>query len=389
LNGGPAPLAGVRVLEFGGYVAGGSAGRLLADLGADVIKVEPPEGDGLRTWGSAAPDGTSWWFKAHNRNKRFVCLDLHDERERAIARELALRVDVLIENFRPGVMARWGLDYGTLHALEPRLVYASISGYGQDGPYTSRAGFGNVAEAMGGIRYVTGYPDRAPVRVGFSLADELAAQFCVIGVLAALHARDRDGAGDHVDASLLESCVSVMEGALPEYGADGKVRERRGNQHLSVAPSNVYPTKDGKWLAIGGNADGVFRRLAAAMGTPALADDPRFSDNAARTRNVDALEAEIVAWTSQHDAAEATRILAESGVPAGPVNSVADIARDEHLASRDFIIDLRDEREQPVRMAAPVPRFETHHTVRSHAARGVGADTDAVLREFGLAVPAR
>jgi crotonobetainyl-CoA:carnitine CoA-transferase CaiB-like acyl-CoA transferase len=379
----------LHVLEFGGYVAGGSAGRLLADLGADVIKIESPEGDGLRSWGSAAPDGTSWWFKAHNRNKRFVRLDLHDERERNIARELSGRVDVLLENFRPGVMARWGLDYASLHALNPRLVYASISGYGQDGPYASRAGFGNVAEAMGGIRYVTGYPDRAPVRVGFSLADELAAQFCVIGVLAALHARERTGLGDHIDATLLESCVSVMEGALPEYGADGVVRERRGNQHLSVAPSNVYPTKDGRWLAIGGNADGVFRRLAATMGRPELADDPRFADNALRTRNVDALEAEIIAWTQLHDAAEATQLLAANGVPAGPVNSVADIANDEHLEARRFIIDLEDEHAQPVRMAAPVPRFERGETVKSHPARAIGADTDEVLREFGITVGAR
>ena len=378
------PLDGIRVLELGSSVAGPAAGRLLADLGAEVIKVESDEGDGLRTWGPPAADGTSWWFKSHNRNKRFVKFDLHAEADRRTVREIALRSDIVLENFRPGRLDAWGLGYDSLRAENPRLVYASISGYGQDGPYRNRTGFGNIAESMSGLRYVTGYPDRPPVRVGVSLADELAALYCVVGIQAALLARDRDGVGDYVDISLLESSIALTQGMLAEYEALGIVRERSGNAHNAVAPSNIYPTRDGRWIAIGANANSLFRRFVAAMGRPELADDPRFRDNRRRTEHGAEIDALISEWTITLDADDASSILADAGVPAGPVYSIADIVADEQVRSRGVVRYLSDDAGNRVATTAPVTRFRAHPTVSNHAARAIGADTAAVLEELGI-----
>jgi formyl-CoA transferase len=378
------PLDGIRVLELGSSVAGPAAGRLLADLGAEVIKVENDEGDGLRTWGPPAPDGTSWWFKSHNRNKRFVRFDLHAEPDRATVRELALRCDVVLENFRPGRLEAWGLGYDALRIDNPRLVYASISGYGQDGPYRDRAGFGNIAESMSGLRYVTGFADAPPVRVGISLADELAALYCVVGIQAALLARERDGVGDYVDVSLLEASVAVTQGMLPEYDALGVVRERSGNSHVAVAPSNIYPTRDGRWIAIGANANSLFRRFADAIGRPELADDPRYRGNRERTEHGAEIDAIVAQWTRLHDAAEADAILAAAGVPAGPVNSIADIVADEQVRARGVVRHLEDDAGNRIATTAPVPRFRVHPTVSHHAARAVGADTADVLDELRI-----
>jgi crotonobetainyl-CoA:carnitine CoA-transferase CaiB-like acyl-CoA transferase len=377
-------LDGVRVLEMGSSVAGPAAGRLLADLGADVIKVESGEGDGLRTWGPPAADGTSWWFKSHNRNKRFVEFDLHEAADRATVREIALRCDVLLENFRPGKLEEWGLGYESLRAENPRIVYASISGYGQDGPYRNRTGFGNIAESMSGLRYITGYPDRPPVRVGISLADELAALYCVVGIQAALLARERDGVGDRVDVSLLEASFALTQGMLPEYDALGIVRERSGNSHNAVAPSNIYPTRDGKWIAIGANANSLFRRFVAAMGRPELADEPRYRGNRERTEHGAEIDALVADWTRTLDAADAARILADAGVPAGPVYSVADIVTDEHVRARGIVRHLEDDAGNRVATTAPVVRFRAHPTVSDHAARAIGADTRAVLDELRI-----
>jgi formyl-CoA transferase len=378
------PLDGIRVLELGSSVAGPAAGRLLADLGAEVIKVESDEGDGLRTWGPPAPDGTSWWFKSHNRNKRFVRFDLHAEADRATVRELALRCDVVLENFRPGRLDAWGLGYEALRAENPRLVYASISGYGQDGPYRNRTGFGNIAESMSGVRYVTGYTDRPPVRVGISLADELAALYCVVGIQAALLARERDGVGDYVDVSLLEASIAVTQGMLAEYDALGLVRERSGNAHIAVAPSNIYPTRDGRWIAIGANANSLFRRFAVAIGRPELVDDPRFRGNRERTQHGAEIDEIVAQWTRTHDVAEADAILAEAGVPAGPVNSIADLVADAQVRARGVVQRLEDDAGNRVATTAPVPRFRVHPTVSHHAARAVGADTAAVLAELHI-----
>lgn len=378
------PLDGIRVLELGSSVAGPAAARLLGDLGADVLKVESAEGDNLRTWGPPAPDGTSWWFKSHNRNKRFLKFDLRDEADRATVKQIALQCDVLLENFRPGRLDAWALGYDALRAENPRLVYASISGYGQDGPYRDRAGFGNIAESMSGLRYVTGFPDGPPVRIGISLADELAALYCVVGIQAALLARERDGVGDYVDVSLLESSIALTQGQLPEYDALGLVRERSGNFHNAVAPSNIYPTRDGKWIAIGANANSIFKRFVQAMGRPELADDPRYGGNRERTRHGAEIDAIVAEWTKTLDARELDRILAEAGVPAGTVNSIADIVADEQVRARGVVRHLEDDAGNRVATTAPVTRFRAHPTISDHAARAVGADTAAVLDELGI-----
>jgi formyl-CoA transferase len=380
-------LHGVRILELGSTVAGPAAGRLLADLGADVLKIEPPEGDPLRTWGIPAPDGVGWWFKAHNRNKRFLRFDLHQERDRQTVRALARECDVVLENFRPGKLAEWGLGYDDLRAENPRIIYAAISGYGQDGPYAERAGFGNIAEAMGGLRYITGFPDRPPVRVGISLGDELAALYCVVGILAALHARDRDGHGDFIDVSLLESCLNLMQGSLPEFGATGKVRERTGNTHNAAAPSNIYPTADGRWIAIGANANQIFRRFTAVMGRPELADDPRFIGNRERSANAGELDEIVAAWTQTIPLDDLVARLAVARVPAGPVSSVADIVADEQIAARGVLVRVQDDAGHEVLTTAPVPRLRHHGGSVTHAARSVGADQASVLAEI-LAKPA-
>lgn len=375
-------LRGVRVLELGSTIAGPAAGRLLADLGADVLKVEPPEGDPLRTWGDPAPDGVGWWFKSHNRNKRFLRFDLHDEADRRTVRALARECDVVLENFRPGRLAEWGLGYDDLRAENPRIVYAAISGYGADGPYAQRAGFGNIAEAMGGLRYITGFPDRPPVRVGISLGDELAALYCVVGILAALHARDRDGRGDFVDVSLMESCLNLLQGAVPEFGATGKVRERTGNTHNAAAPSNIYPTADGRWIAIGANANQIFRRFTAVMGRPELADDPRFAGNRERSAHGAEIDAIVAGWTATVPLGELVARLAEARVPAGPVSSVADIAADEQVRARGLLLRACDDAGYEVLTTAPVPRLRQHTGVVTHAAKAVGADQEQVLREL-------
>ncbi len=277
------PLRGLRVLELGHYIAGPFCTRILADLGAEVIKVEPPGGDPVRGWG-AKRDGHPVWFSIHGRNKLCVELDLKRERETAL--RLASRADALVENFRPGQLERLGLGPEALHAANPRLVLARISGYGQNGPYRDKPAFGAIGEAMGGIRHLTGHPaaasDLPPPRTGISIGDDLAGMYAAIGLLAAVYQRDVTGTGKGriIDVSLVESVVSLMEGMLPEYALDGRVRQPAGAAIATAAPTNTYPTSDGRWLCIAGNSDPIFRRLMAAIGRPDLADDPRFADNA-------------------------------------------------------------------------------------------------------------
>ena len=370
-------LAGVRVLEIGSTVSGPAAGRILADFGAEVWKLEPPEGDHLRTWGARAPDGTSFWFKSHNRNKSFVTFDLHDPVDVNAVRELALRCDVLLENFRPGRLAAWGLGYEELRTHNPRLVYVSISGYGQDGPYADRPGFGHIAEGMSGMRYVTGFPDRPPVRVGLSVGDEVAAMHAVIGTLVALRARDRDGVGDHVDVSLVESLFSLSEALLPEYVHAGKVTERAGNRYLRAAPSATYETRDGKYLSIAGNAQPIFVRLCKAVGRPELSTDARFATNEARVIHVAALDELLGAWAATVDLAYASRILAEAGVPAGAVYSIADIAADPHFQARGALGQVVDG-DGLLSTPGISPRLARTPGRLGIAARDVGADQERI-----------
>jgi crotonobetainyl-CoA:carnitine CoA-transferase CaiB-like acyl-CoA transferase len=379
-----AALTGVRVLELGSTVAGPSAGRLLADLGAEVYKVEPPEGDQLRTWGAIAPDGTSWWFKSHNRNKRLLTFDLRKPEDLEVVRKIALACDVVIENFRPGWLEERGLGPVTLRAQKPELIYASISGYGQTGPYSRRPGYGNIAEAMGGMRYITGEPDGPPMRMGISIGDELAGLYTVVGVLAALHARERDGSGDVLDISLIESTFNLLEAVLPEFVHVGNVAGREGNRYLRAAPNSVYPTGDGEWLALAANGQSIFRRLTALMGRPELADDPRFATNQARTANGAELDRLIEAWTRTLTVQEASDKLAEAGVPAGPVMSVAAIAADPQFVARGAVASVPDDDGTPIATYAPVPRLSEHPSQLTCAAGRLGRDQAAVLRELGI-----
>jgi crotonobetainyl-CoA:carnitine CoA-transferase CaiB-like acyl-CoA transferase len=352
------PLRGVRVVEFGSLIAGPFCGRILADFGADVIKVEPPGlGDPLREWGLVVDAHGSLWSMVQSRGKRSVVLDLRTENDRRLARRLINESDVVIESFRPGRMEQWGLDYESLSSDRPQLVMVRISGFGQTGPYSQRPGFGNIAESMGGIRYITGWVDRPPLRVGLSLGDSVAGLYATIGVLLAIIEARATGRGQVVDVALTESVFSLLEAILPEYGYDGRVRERTGNILNGAAPSNTYLTADGRWLAVGANGDGIFRRLCLAMGRPDMADDERFRTNQGRREHVDTLDRAIGEWIGARTLDEALEVLTESDIPAGPVYSVGDIAHDPQYQARDMLLEVPDERVGRVLMPGVVPRL--------------------------------
>ncbi|RIH83738.1 Succinyl-CoA--L-malate CoA-transferase alpha subunit [Meiothermus luteus] len=376
-------LDGVRVLELGSFIAGPFAGQLLADHGAEVIKVEPPEGDAMRRWGVQLKEGESLWWPVIGRNKKSVVLDLRTERGRRLARELALRVDVLLENFRPGVLERLGLEPEALMAENPRLIVARVSGFGQSGPYRDRAGFGSVAEAMGGLRYLTGFPDRPPPRVGLSIGDTLAGLFTAFGILAALRAREQTGQGQIVDVGLTDAVVAVLESVLTEYSALGVVRERTGNILPGVAPSNLYPTQEGRYIQIGANADGPFARLCQAMGRPELAQDPRFATHLARGAHQTLLDEIIAGWTRTLSLEELDRLLAEHGVPAGPVNSAREVAQDPHFRERGTLLEVETPLGRLV-MQGVVPKLSATPGGIAWAGPPLGAHTESVLRAFGL-----
>ena len=332
-------LSGLRILELGSLIAGPFSTRLLADMGARVIKVEPPGGDPLRNWGMVTEEG-SLWSMVQSRNKESVVIDLRRPEGQRLARKLADSVDVIVENFRPGRMESWNLDPIALRTDNPRLIVVRISGFGQSGPYRDRPGYGSTGEAMGGLRFITGFDDRAPLKVGVSLGDAVAGLFATIGTLAALHRRDVTGCGEIVDVALYESVFSLLEAILPEYGYAGSVRQRRGNALLGSAPSNVYPTGDNRWITIGANGDSIFRRFCGAIEQPELADDPRFADNQSRRSNVAALDRLIEGWTRQHDLGELWEILVGAEVPAAPVYSIADVVADPQYQARDMILRL-------------------------------------------------
>lgn len=349
------PLTGLKVLELGQLIAGPFAGKTLADFGADVIKVEPPEGDPLRQW-RLLHEGTSVWWQVQSRNKQSVTLDLRTDADRDIARRLAAEADVLIENFRPGLMEDWGLGFDTLSALNPRLIMLRISGYGQTGPYRDRPGFAVVAEAMGGLRHLMGEPGRVPVRAGVSLGDTLAALHGVIGVLLALQARQRTGRGQVVDVALYESVFNCMESLLPEYSAFGAVREPAGSALPGIAPSNAYRCADGQ-VVIGGNGDSIFKRLMAAMGRDDLGQDPQLAGNAGRAARVDELDAAITAWTVQRKVAEVVEILQAARVPVGRIYTARDIAEDPHYRARGMIETLTTGRGLRLEVPGIVPKL--------------------------------
>ncbi|MFV2177345.1 CaiB/BaiF CoA transferase family protein [Actinomadura sp. LOL_016] len=333
-------LGDLRVVEMGQLLAGPFCGQLLGDFGAEVIKIEPPgAGDPMREWGREKPHGKSLWWPILARNKKSVTLNLRTPEGQALARRVIARADVLVENFRPGTLERWGLSPDELRAENPRLIVTRVTGYGQDGPYAPRAGFGSIGEAMGGIRYVTGDPDKPPSRAGISLGDELAGTFAALGTLVALHARHRTGRGQVVDSALYEAVLAMMESLVPEWDIAGYQRERTGSVLPNVAPSNVYPTKDGPIL-IAANRDTIWRRLSTLMGRPELADDERFATHGARGANADELDELIGAWTSVQDSDGLLGLLHENGIPAGLTYRAKDMLADPHYKAREAIIRM-------------------------------------------------
>jgi len=374
------PLEGLRILEIGHYIAAPFATRLLADLGAEVIKVEPPvSGDPVRKWGEAR-DGRSYWWSVHGRNKKCVTLNLKSEEGRALLEELVARSDALVENLRPGQLARLGFDDARLHTIHRDLVICHISGYGLTGPLADRACFGAIGEALGGLRYLSnhtpGTSNLPPVRVGVSIGDSLAGLYAAIAVLAGL--RSKAPAGRVADVALTESVLSVMEGVVPEYGATGSVREPCGGRISTAAPTNAFPTADGGWVLVAANSDALFRTLCELMGRPDLADDMRYLDNPARCRNVDALEAEIAAWTCRHEARDLERRLAEADIPSSRVYTAADIAEDVQYNARRMVQWVEDPRLGKVLHPGTVPLFGPS----SRQVRWAGPDVGAHNHEI-------
>jgi len=374
------PLQGVRVIEFGQLLAGPFCGQLLADFGAEVIKVEVPgTGDPLRDWGRERAGGRALWFPIVGRNKQSITIDLRQQPGQDLARKLIATADIVVENFRPGTMEKWGLGYEALSAGNPRLIMVRVSGFGQTGPYAGRAGFGAVGEAMGGLRYVVGNPDGAPSRVGISIGDTLAATYAALGATMALHARTTTGRGQIVDSAIYEAVLAMMESLITEYQQAGYIRERTGPILPGIAPSNVYPTIDRQMILIAANQDTVFRRLAAAMGQPGLAEDPRYASHVARGERQAELDELIASWTRTVSAETLESMLEESGVPAGRIYRAPEIIADPHVQARNAIIRILHPDYGELAMQNVAPRLsETPGGVR-HVAPALGADTESVL----------
>lgn len=378
-HGRPRPLDGVRVLELGQLLAGPFAGAMLAYFGADVVKVEPLTGDPIRTWRGMDGD-TSLWWRSLARNKRCVALDLHEPKGQALVRRLALESDVLVENFRPGTLERWGLGPDALRALAPSLVIARVSGFGQTGPYRERAGFASVCEAMAGLRHITGVPGEPPVRSNLSLGDTLGGLHALIGVLLALLHRERTGQGQVVDVALTESVLNVMESMLPELRALGTVRGPSGGTITGVVPSNAYPCSDGRAVVIGANTDRLFVALMRRIGRDDLAAAPELASNRGRVEHVGRIDEAIGAWTSGRPSAEVARELEAAGVPAGAVYDAADIAADPHYVARGLWETAHAEG-RAFDLPAMAPRLEATPGRSAWAGPAIGAHTDEVLRE--------
>ncbi|MCU9612647.1 CoA transferase [Caldibacillus lycopersici] len=353
------PLEGLRVLELGNFVAAPFTGKILAEFGAEVIKVEDPsKGDPLRSWRKQIKDTSLWWY-VQGRNKKSITVNLREPQGQSIIKRLIPQMDVVLENFKPGVLERWGLGYEELKMINPSIVMTRISGYGQTGPYRDKAGFGSVAESIGGLRNLTGYPDRPPTRVGIAIGDLVSGLYAVIGTLMALRARDKlaNEQGQVVDVALYESVFSLLEEGLPEYYITGEERKRTGSTLPGVAPTNTYQCKDGKYLIIGGNGDKIFQRLMNTIGRPDLANDPRFANNQGRVEHSEFIDATIESWTKQHTLQEANQILDNASVPCGPIYGMKDIIADEHYQARDMIREVEVESGKKLLVPGIVPKL--------------------------------
>ena len=395
----PLPLDDIRVVELGQLLAGPFCGQLLGDFGAEVVKVEDPiNGDPMRQWGREKPYGKSLWWPVVARNKKSVTANLRTERGQDLVRRLIARADVLIENFRPGTLERWGLAPEQLWEINTGLIVTRVTGFGQTGPYASRAGYGSIGEAMGGIRYVTGDPDRAPARAGISLGDSLAATFAALGTLVALHQRGRMGRGQVVDSAIYEAVLAMMESLLPEWQIAGYQRERTGTTLPNVSPSNVYPTADGEVVLIAANQDTVFRRLAEVMGRPGLATDGRYATHSARGQHMEELDGTIAEWSSTIKADDLLELLHGNGVPTGRIFRAKDMFADPHFAAREAIVKLAHPElgefamhnvapklsETPGRVRHVGPKLGEHNEDIYQGLLGLDADAMSSLRSAGV-----
>ncbi|MFS8975564.1 CaiB/BaiF CoA transferase family protein [Cupriavidus necator] len=378
-------LEGIRVLELGQLIAGPFAAKTLADFGAHIIKVEPPgQGDPLRKW-RMLHEGTSVWWEAQSRNKESICIDLRQPEGQALVRKLAAEADVLIENFRPGTMEKWGLGWDVLHADNPRLIMLRVSGYGQTGPKKDEPGFAAVAEAMAGLRHLTGEPGRAPVRAGLSLGDTIAGLHGAMGVLLALYQRDaRGGEGQVIDVALYESLFNLSESLLPEYSAFGAVRQPAGGALPGIAPSNAYPCASGEYVLVAANGDAIFKRMMQAIGRPDLADDPALAQNDGRVKRVDEIDAAIAAWTRTQTVDSALALLREAQVPSGRIYTVKDIAEDPHYRARGVIESVTSAGGLTVEVPGVVPKLSGSPGAIHDRAPTLGEHTDAVLKQAGF-----
>jgi formyl-CoA transferase len=378
------PLKGVRVLELGTLIAGPFCARMLAEFGAEVIKIESPDGgDQLRQWRKMY-QGTSLWWYVQARNKKSVTVNLRAPEGQEIVRRLARASDIVIENFRPGALEKWGIGWAQLSALNPGLIMVRLSGYGQDGPYRDRPGFGVVAEAMSGMRHVTGYADRPPVRIGISIGDSIAALHGVIGALMALHQRTANGGrGQYVDVALYEAVFNMMESLVPEFDVFGFKRERAGNALPGITPSNTYATRDGKYVIVGANNDSIFKRLMAAIGRPDLAADAALATNDGRVPRADELDRAIEDWTCTHDLDAVLEALERAEVPCGRVYDAEDIVTDMHYAARRMIEQWQLPDGRPMRIPAVVPKLSETPGGTRWLGPALGAHTAEVLHELG------
>lgn len=377
-------LSNLRVVELGQLIAGPFVGKTLAEFGAEVIKIEPVgAGDPLRNW-RLMLDGTSVWWQVQSRNKKSVALDLRQAEGQAICRQLIATADVLVENFRPGTLEGWGMDYETLAQENPGLIMLRVSGFGQSGPYRDLPGFGVIGEAMGGLRHLTGEPGRMPVRCGISIGDTLAALHGTIGVLTALYHRQQNGGkGQVIDVALTEAVLNVMESLIPEYSAFGQVREPAGSSLPGIAPSNAYRCADGVVL-IAGNGDSIFKRLMKVIGRVDLADDPNLQDNAGRVAQADMIDSAIEAWTQPREVAQILEVLATHRVPSGRVYTAKDIVQDPHFLAREMILEQTTRDGHTMAVPGVVPKLsDTPGTIRT-AAPGLGEDTEPVLQSLGF-----
>ena len=376
-------LSGLKVVELGQLIAGPFAAKTLADFGADVIKIEPPgTGDPLRQW-RLLKEGTSVWWQVQSRNKRSLALDLRQAEAQGIVRQLATEADVLIENFRPGAMEAWGLGSDVLLKLNPGLIMLRISGYGQTGPYKDKPGFGVVAEAMGGLRHLSGEPGRLPVRVGVSMGDTLASLHGVVGILMALYEKQKSGLGQVIDVALYEAVFNCMESLLPEFSEFGAVRGPAGSALPGIAPTNAYLCKDGCAL-IAGNGDSIFKRLMTTIGREDLGADPSLGSNAGRVKRVEELDAAIGAWTARLSVVEVLEALDAAAVPAGRIYTIEDIASDPHYLARGMLAEVQMNDGTLLKVPGMVPKLSRTPGAHRRNAPHLGQDTDAVLTELGI-----